>query len=84
MARQQRARLQITHGALLKRINRALQKDGEQLRKNRGGPGSAKLPAYIRVAQGRNGIVGGCDDLETFARELRVLADWEELAKEAD
>ena len=70
----------VTSAAVLKRVNRRLARDAQQLRKNRGGPYTERLPAWIQVDLDRNAIIGGTDDLEAYARELGVLAGWERLA----
>lgn len=72
----------VTVAATLKRVNRILAKDEEQLRKNRGGPYSETLPEWICVDLNRNTINGGTDDLESFARELGALKAWERITEE--
>jgi hypothetical protein len=79
-----RDRMPVTMRALLQRINRVLAKDEERLSKNRGGPYTESLPAWIRVNMNRNHIIGGTDDLEEYGRELKCLQPWERVVDEGD
>lgn len=82
MPEQMRDYRTVTVAATLKRVNRILAKDEEQLRKNRGGPYSETLPEWICVDLNRNTINGGTGDLEAFAREVGALKVWERMAEE--
>lgn len=71
----------VAERALLQRINRALVKEGEVVKKTR--PGSRleqDVGEYYGVDTGRNFVSRKHVDLEALGRELGVLADWEALA----
>ena len=86
-----RARLAYTRGmaktlapvserALIGRINRRLDRDNKKLFKSR--PGSrleANVGRFYVVDVWRNTVVDTHVDLESYGRELGVLAEWEQL-----
>ncbi len=65
--------------ALTARINRKLAKEGQQLKKTRGGRAMLDLGQYHIVDLNRNFIAHSHCDPETVGRELEVLAPWEKL-----
>tara|TARA_B100001059_G_scaffold212378_2_gene227370 strand:+ start:390 stop:620 length:231 start_codon:yes stop_codon:yes gene_type:complete len=70
----------LTERALFARVDRKLQKEGERLRRNREGTRAHdELGSYYVVASDRNTIEATNIDLQKLAKELGVLADWEEL-----
>ena len=74
-------KLPVTERALFARVNRALAKQGEFLRKSR--PGSRTesfVGAFYCIDCRRNTVIAYNIDLEAFARELGVLADYETLS----
>lgn len=72
----------ITERALVARIDRHLAKEGERLRRGRQGTRvGAELGSFYIVSQNTNTITANNCDLVTLARELDLLADWEELEK---
>lgn len=71
------AKVAVTHRALLQRINRKLARAEEVLRVNRRGAYEEAGPNYWLVNFNRNQVVGGCDDLVGFGRELGVLKPYE-------
>jgi hypothetical protein len=70
----------ITKRALIQRINRKLDKEGQTLKTNRGfvGAGKHDLGRYYIVDFATNGIIDLDVDLEATGRELGVLQGWEE------
>lgn len=70
----------ITERALFARIDRKLAKDGERLRRCRSDSRAyAELGDYYIVNQSANTITAQHCTLEGLAKELDLLADWEEL-----
>lgn len=70
----------ISRRALIQRINRALAKEGELLKACR--PNSRayhELGEFYVVDTSANAIVGKDVDLESYARELKVLEKFEHL-----
>jgi len=63
----------ITAGALIKRINRSLANDFEQLRVSRSESVARDVGRYFIVDLYRNAIISQRIDLEELGRELRVL-----------
>jgi hypothetical protein len=85
----------VTSRALEQRVNRALAKEDERLLKTR--PGRPNARGEIRESRARQEFgeyyivsttSGGCShkniDLENWARDLKVLADWEYLEEEGN
>jgi hypothetical protein len=75
-------KLPVTERALLARVDRALAKTGEHLCKSH--PDSTlrhSAGTFYRVALDRSKTVATHVDLETIARELGVMADYERLDK---
>jgi len=73
----------VTKRALFQRINRALEKGGEQLKTSRGMQMYLDVGAYYAIDISRNFISRKDIDLEEFGRELGVLKPHEELSPEA-
>lgn len=70
----------VAERALLARVNRRLAKDGKTLRRNR--PTDARLETMGRfclIDTGRGAVGEHHVDLETLARQLGVLHDWEKI-----
>jgi hypothetical protein len=70
-------KIPVTVRALVQRVNRKLVHDGEKLHNTR-----KRKPLFYVVNRRHNCVVSHIDDaagLETFARELGVLAEWERL-----
>lgn len=62
----------IYQGGLIARINRKLQLDGERLREALGG--SDLGPFYVVKVETNALVAWGISDLETMARDLRVIS----------
>ena len=73
-------RVPITLRALTARINRHLAGKGQALKRSRGMTASAALGEHYVVDLTRNHVAVRYVDIESFARDLGVLAGWEELA----
>jgi hypothetical protein len=73
------AYLVITPRALTQRINRALRKDGQQLRRYRGSRSWTNLGDYYVVDLMGNYITATHVSPEQFGRELGVLKKWERM-----
>ena len=69
----------VTPGALIKRINRRLAKEDEQLRVSRGDQMWLNVGAYYTVCVSRNYVSGHDVDPEALGRELGVLKPWEQV-----
>ncbi len=76
-------------GALMKRINRVLVKDGEQLHRSRGfyhqGQGpyfDSNFGEFYILDIGSSYLMGAHLNLEGLGRELGVLRRWESLSDE--
>jgi hypothetical protein len=70
----------VSERALIGRINRRLDRDNKKLFKSR--PGSrleANVGRFYVVDVWRNTVVDTHVDLESYGRELGVLAEWEQL-----
>jgi len=70
----------VSERALIGRINRRLDRDYKKLYKSR--PGSrleANVGRFYVVDVWRNTVVDTHVDLESYGRELGVLAEWEQL-----
>jgi hypothetical protein len=79
MAKQQK--VQVAPLALVRRITRALAKDGEALRATReGSSAEQQLGRYYRIDISRNFLVETDVDIEALGRKLGVLKSWEEVA----
>jgi hypothetical protein len=73
----------VSERALFARINRALAKDGEGLRRcRRNSRAWPELGDYYVINVNKNWITGKQIDLEGYGRELKVLADFEELSED--
>lgn len=71
----------VSERALMARINRKLDEDGEKLKKARQSE-QAELGNYYVVSENQNTVTAhGIDDLEAWARDLGVLKPFETLAK---
>jgi hypothetical protein len=72
----------VTERALLQRINRKLAADNEVLKRTRGEKMKREFGDYYHLDLMRNCILGSSVDLEKWGREMKVMAEWEALAKE--
>jgi hypothetical protein len=72
----------ISKRALIERIRRKLKKEATRFYKNRGGPYTKGLGKYYLID--KNNVITGLyiDDLESFARGIGVIRDYEALAKD--
>jgi ribosomal 30S subunit maturation factor RimM len=80
-----RRRVYVGKRALIQRINRALQYQGQKglkLKVRRGDKWQSTIGEYYVVDIERNIIVNTNADLEELGRELKVLADYEHLVDE--
>lgn len=66
--------------ALTARINRHLKSEGRVLKRARGLSAATDLGEHYLVDLHRNRVAAKHVDIEGLARELKLLADWEELA----
>lgn len=73
----------ITQNALMKRINRALAKEGERLTVTRGERWRSELGDFYVLDVNMNAVVAKHCDPEKLGRELGVLRKWERLAESA-
>jgi hypothetical protein len=71
-------RIAISRPALVARIERALAKQGRELRSRQ--PFKRHTQKYLIVDVQQQIIVASYDDLVTLGRDLNCLAAWEELA----
>lgn len=72
----------ISERALLARINRKVAADGLQVKKSRLGTASnTELGDYYAVDLNRGVVASKHVNLEAWARELEVLADYEQLSQ---
>jgi hypothetical protein len=67
---------------LQQRLNRALEKEGVQLKKTRGQQAQVDLGDYYLIDMSMNAVVGKDIDLEKLGRKHKVLAAVEELVKD--
>jgi hypothetical protein len=74
-----KSKVPVSERAVLQRVNRKLKPDLEQVRKWRGGQ---YVGGYYYLNLERNWCKIENLDLEGFARELGVLADWEAMTRE--
>lgn len=70
----------VTEAAFLKRVNRALAKHQQALKKNVGGVLMRTHGTWLHIDLANGALLGGLDDLEVFARSLGVLKAWERMA----
>jgi hypothetical protein len=68
--------LEVSQRALLGRIDRALRKEGQQVRTDRRGRGLR----YILIDTKKRTILEANVDVEQLARKLDVLQPWERMA----
>lgn len=75
----------VTTRALIQRINRKLAHEDEKLLTARlyRGHEDSNVGRYYIIDTRRNIIEDDHVDLETFARDLKVMEGWEELADES-
>ena len=76
-------KIPVSRRALLARISRRHAREGEVVRKNRNRGYRGDEPDYY-VISSQNYVIGGFDEstIESYARELEVLSDFERLAPE--
>lgn len=74
----------VTESALVKRLNRKLDKDYQRIRKSRGARAVQELGTYYLLDTYSNGIVDTFLDLEEMGREYKVLHELEELPPRFD
>lgn len=67
----------ISERALVQRINRALAKDGETLRKARSAQTAASVGEYFILDTTKNSVARTDVDLVALGRKLKVLAPYE-------
>jgi hypothetical protein len=73
----------VSRSAVIKRINRRLEKDGELLRTSRGKQAEYEVGKYFVIDFFNGNLLVDRDvDLEVLARGLGVLRDHEHVAKE--
>ena len=71
----------VSMWAVIQRINRKL--DGQVLKTTRGGRAKLELGDHYVLDLRKTFIVLKNVDPEAYAREIGVLADWEEVARES-
>ena len=76
------ASVPITTRALVQRINRALEKDHEVLKRSRGAEAMREFGDYFVVNFNMGAVVRVDVDLEDFGREIGVLEEFERLSKQ--
>jgi len=67
----------VTIRALVQRINRRLERDGEMLKKSRTARDQQNLGDYFTIDVSINGVTGKRIDPEALGRELGVLRPYE-------
>ena len=67
----------ISERALVQRINRALAKDGETLRKARSAQTASSVGEYFIVDVKKNSVARARVDLVELGRELKLIAPYE-------
>ena len=72
----------VTQRALIQRINRALEKEGQILKTTRGNKWRSSLGDYYVVDLNRNTMISTHVDLEELGREIKVLAPYESMEGE--
>jgi hypothetical protein len=73
----------VSARALLQRVNRKLDADGEIVKRTRDGSRArVDMGEYFVVDTAVGGARATNIDLESYARELGVMADWEALDEE--
>jgi len=77
-----KVRVPVTRRALIQRVNRALAKDGEQLKATKGTQAQLDLGDFYVIDISGNSVSRKDVDLEKLARELGVLKPYEALAAE--
>jgi hypothetical protein len=76
-----KVKVPVTKRALIQRVNRALAKDGEQLKATKGAQAQLDLGEFYVVDVSLNAVSRKDVDLEKLARELGVLKPYEALAE---
>ena len=76
MTRGQKARVTVL--AVRRRANRKLAADGLQLKATRGGQRKGEVD-YLLLDLKRNSVTPLKQSLESYARKIGALADWEEI-----
>lgn len=74
-----RVLIPISERALFQRIDRALAKAGEKLRKARSDEAAASLGAYFIIDLKKKAVVRVKVDLVDLGRKLKILAPYERL-----
>jgi hypothetical protein len=80
--KKQDKKVPVTFRAVYQRVNRALAKEGEGLRANRGARNRDTGEFYI-VGFNRNAVLATHVDVEALARDLDVLKPWETVVSDA-
>ncbi len=75
-------RIPVTERAALQRINRKLKGDYRQVRKTRTARDRGNLGEYFLLDTYRNFVVDTYVDLETMAKSLGVMGEWETVIEE--
>lgn len=75
-----KVKVPVTKRALIQRVNRALAKDGEQLKATKGAQAQLDLGEFYVVDVSGNSVSRKDVDLEKLARELGALKPYEALA----
>jgi hypothetical protein len=73
--------LKVSEHAVAARVNRALRKQGEALKRPRSGRGFQELGQYYIVDTDSNFIVSTHVDIVDLAREMNVMAPYETVAE---
>lgn len=71
--------IKLTERAVQRRINRALLADREMVCKARGAAAIAQLGVYFRVRLDDERLLETHVNLDSIARKLHVLAEWESI-----
>ena len=75
------SKMTVTEGALIKRINRKLAKDGERLRRSRSARMFSSVGDVYRLNVNRNFVVDHHVDVETLARDLGCMHENERVER---
>ena len=76
-----KTKVPVSERAIIQRINRKLKPKDAKLKKLRSKKAWSNLGDYYIVHKKQNFVLDTFIRLESYARELEVLADWEELAE---
>jgi hypothetical protein len=75
-------RVPVSQAALLRRVNRKLAAEGKQLRRTRGTRAIVELGIWHVIDSERGLVAESSVEVESLARRIGVLREWELLVRE--